>query len=320
MGDLLDVIVIGAGPAGLTASIYCSCFHLSHVVVGKVMGGQMAVSPDILNYPGFIEITGKELTERMVAQVQARGGTIITESVVGIEKQENLFLVRTETKKTYKAKAIILASGTERKKLNVPGESQYTGKGVLYCTTCERHDYEGKDVVVVGGGNAATQSAVQLAHRAKTVTILHRGSELRCEGVWLERMKEYPNISVLYTTKVVEILGDGQKVIGVKIVTGQEEKTLAVEKVFVEIGGVPGTVLAANLGVYMDQGGFIAVDEKLQTNVEGVFAAGDLVSYGLSIEQISTAVGLGARAAASAFSYIKQQKPPTSWGKTLIKR
>lgn len=315
-----DLVIIGAGPAGLTASIYASCFHLSHVVIGKVVGGQMALSPDILNYPGFIEITGKELTDRMVSQVQARGGTIVVESVVGIEKQDNLFVIRTETEKTYTAKSIILASGTERRKLNVPGESQYTGKGVLYCTTCERHDYDGKDVVVVGGGNAAAQSAVQLAHGAKTVTILHRGAELRCEAVWLERMKEYPNISVLYMTKVNEIIGDGQKVTGVKITVGQTEKTLNIEKVFIEIGGVPGTALAANLGVTMDAGGFIAVDDKLQTNVTGIFAAGDLVSYGLSIEQISTAVGLGARAAASVFSYLKGQKAPTSWGQTLIKR
>lgn len=315
-----DVVIIGAGPAGLTASIYASCFHLPHVVIGKVVGGQMALSPDILNYPGFTEITGKELTERMVAQVQARGGSIVVESVVGIEKKEELFVIRTETEKEYIAKAIILASGTERKKLNVPGESKYTGKGVLYCATCERLDYEGKDIVIVGGGNAAVQSAVQLAQAAKTVAILYRGSELRCEAIWLERMKEYTNISISYLTKVNEILGDGQKVTGVKITTGPTEKTLMIEKVFVEIGGVPGTALALNLGVEMDMGGFIRVDEKLQTNIPGVFAAGDLVSYGLSIEQISTAVGLGARAAASVFAFIKQQKAPVSWGQTLIKR
>lgn len=320
MNDVLDVIIIGAGPAGLTASIYCSCFHLSHVVIGKEIGGQMAASLDILNYPGFVEITGKELTNRMVEQVKIRGGTVVEGSVVMTKRDVDFFVVEMQNGTIYRSKAIILASGTERRKLNVPGESQYTGKGVLYCATCERHDYEGKDVVVVGGGNAAVQSAVQLALVAKSVTILYRGGELRCEPIWKEKMLEYKNLFVLFNTKVNEIIGDGQKVTAVKIITGQEEKTQAAEKVFIEIGGVPGTALVANLGVSMDQGGYIAVDAQLATNIPGVFAAGDLVSYGLSIEQISTAVGLGARAAASAFSYLKQQNAPTSWGQALIRR
>lgn len=319
--EQLDVVIIGAGPAGLTASIYASCFHLNHLILGQVIGGQMTLAPDIVNYPGFMEISGLALTKQMTDQVKGRGGTLLEDIVVGITREAgNLFSATTQKGQIYHSKVIILATGTERRRLNVPGEMQYAGHGVHYCAICDKQDYQGKPVAVIGGGNAAAQSSVQLSHAALRVSVLYRGEELRCEAIWSKRLEEAKNVEIIYNTKVSEILGDGQKVTGVKIVKDREEKILQLDHVFIEIGGVPGTSLIAPLGVTLDPGGYIIVNEKLETNIPGVFAAGDLVSYGLSLEQISTSVGLGARAASSAFSYLKQKKAPISWGSSLIQR
>lgn len=315
-----DLIIIGAGPAGLTASIYASCFHLTHSVIGSSIGGQMLLAPDIINYPGFVEIAGSELTERMVAQVRARGGTVVEDAVISMTKDEDYFTIHTEKKSTYTAKTLIIATGTERKKLNVPGEKEYTGRGVYYCATCERQDYDGKVVAVVGGANAAAQSALQLGQAAAKVFLLCRGAELECDPEWMTQIGKHPNIEILYATTVKEIIGDQTGITGVNVVQNTAEQKISLQKVFIEIGGVPGTALVVPLGVEMDMGGFIKVNERLETSVPGVFAAGDLVSYGLSIEQISTAVGLGARAAASAFAYLKNVRTPSTWGQTLIKR
>lgn len=315
-----DVVIVGAGPAGLTASIYASCYHLTHVIIGDAFGGQMALSPDILNYPGFNEISGKELTSRMVMQAEGLGAVLVEALVVAITKREGGFYIKTEKGESYDGRVIILATGTERRKLNVLGERQYVNKGVYYWATYEQQNYQEKTVAVVGGGNAAAQSAVQLANAAAKVYILCRNTQLRCDAIWSEQIATDKKIEIFYGVQVSEILGDGQKVTGLKILYKDQKKQLSVEKVFIEIGGVPGTSLVTPLGVDTDIGGFIKVDDTLATNVPGIFAAGDLVSYGLSIEQISTAVGLGARAAASAFSYLKGQKAPTSWGQALIKR
>jgi len=418
---MYNLIIIGSGPAGLTASIYASCYHLKHLVIGGTLGGQLQLAPDILNFPGFESISGKELTQKMFDQAIKRGGEVVMQSVTKIistgptsakapagkpaESAEvdltffrtlrkaqgkppfrtsvypersrraqkaslpadsNGFEVETQEGKKYQAKAIILATGTERRKLNVPGEVEYTGRGVHYCATCEKLDYEGKTVAVVGGANSAVQAAVEIAQAASKIYIIYRGSQLRGDPIWLEQVEKNPKIEVLYNSVVSEIVGDGEKVTGVKLrsigtgpaarvsqttlqnrstirgAQGREASSgspfmvnpfrvnpslgspvlseLSLDKVFIEIGGVPGTALVIPLGVKMDQGGYIEVNERLATNIPGIFAAGDLVSYGLSIEQISSAVGLGARAAASAFAHLKQEKAPTLWGGSRIKR
>ncbi len=331
---MYDLIIIGAGPSGLTASIYASCFHLKHVVIGKDIGGQLLAAPDILNYPGFTEISGNELTTRMVDQAKARGGEIVQKGVSKInvatnETGVNIFTVEAQDGATYQSRALIVATGTERKKLNVPGEVEYTAKGIHYCAVCDKQDYKDKICCVIGGANSAVQAAVQISQEARKVFILYRGTQLRAEAVWIEQAQKKENISVITEVSVQEIVGDGQKVTGVKVHSdNQENKSLtlvpiekdilSLDKVFIEIGGVPGSALVIPMGVQMDPGGYIHVDNKLATNIKGVFAAGDLVSYGLSIEQISSAVGLGARATASVFSYLKGNNAPMLWGKTQI--
>lgn len=331
---MYDLIIIGAGPAGLTASIYTSCYRLKHLVLGKEIGGQLLLAPDILNYPGFEHISGKELADRMFNQAKKMGGEIVIESVTKISHNTDAgyYAVETQENQRYQSKSIILATGTERQKLNVLGEVEYTGRGVLYCATCEKFDYAGKICGVVGGANSAVQAVVQLAQAASKVYLIYRGATLRGDPIWLGQVENNPKISVIYNTTVVEILGDGEKLTGVKLQSTNQQplgntamkqwdnESLPLDKLFIEIGGVPGTALVIPLGVSMDPGGYIQVNEKMETNVPGIFAAGDLVSYGLSIEQISTAVGLGARAAASAFAYVKHEKAATSWGSALIKR
>lgn len=321
-----DLTIIGTGPAGLSASIYASCFGLNHIVIGKTMGGQMALAPDILNYPGFEEISGKELTEKMLNHAQKRGAEIITDSVTKIVKTEQGFELTTETDQKYSAKAIILATGMERRKLNVPGEIEYTGKGIQYCATCDKSEYENKTAAVIGGANSAVQAAVQLSSLASKVYIIYRGDELRGNSIWLSQIQNNPKIEVIYNTHITEIIGNGQSITAVRLkpttpaANGETGKELTVEKVFIEIGGVPGTALVIPLGVNIEPGGFIKVDENLATNVPGVYAAGDAVSHKQSIEQISSAVGLGAKAAMSAFSYLKGQKAPILWGTSQINR
>lgn len=324
---MYDLIIIGAGPAGLTASIYASCFKLNHLVIGKVLGGQVSLAPDILNYPGFQEIVGTELTDKMVNQVKSLGGEIVIDGAVSVTRNDQDFVVTCESGKKFETRSVILATGVERRKLNVPGETEYTGKGLQYCAKCEGHDYDNKIVAVVGGANAAAQTAAQLAHAATKVYIICRGAELRCDEIWLNHIKEHPQIEVIYKSQVAQILGDGKKVTGIKIKSGDQTvtqgesvKEIPIDILYIEIGGVPGSAIVASLEVKVDAGGFIEVDNNMATNVAGIFAAGDMTSHKYSIEQISTAVGLGARATQSVFSYLKQQKAPNLWGSSQIKR
>lgn len=324
---MYDVVIIGAGPAGLTAGIYACCFKLSHAAIGSVLGGQMTLAPDILNYPGFDEISGHDLTKRMVDQFQKRGGELLVDSVAEIQKTPDGFRVTTAQQKTYETKTIVLATGVERKKLNIPGENEYTGKGVGYCATCDRLDYEDKVCAVIGGANSAAQSAMQLAKAAKHVYIVMRSEEIKCDPMWFAKLKEMKNVSFVPTVTLSEIQGDEQKVTSIKLQAVANGNLpidlptpLPVEKIFIEIGGVPGTALLLPLGIQMDETGYIVVDERLETSIPGVFACGDVISHKYSIEQISSSVGTGARAAMSVFSYLKQQTAPSLWGKTQIKR
>lgn len=349
---MYDVIVIGAGPAGLTASIYASCYNLSHLVIGRILGGQLTLAPHIVNYPGFNQgISGKELLERMVDQVKKLGGDIVSDEVVNIKKGESErqshWIITTRSGISYESRALILATGTERRKLNVPGENEYAGRGVYYCATCEPEAYTDQEVAIVGGGNSALQAVVQIAPKAKHITLIYRGRELRADPYLLEEANKASHVDILYERTISMINGDGQHVTSVNLITVQEQNSqpvtdpsppkisrlsqvtqsdgkmareLPVDAVFIEIGGVPGAALVAEVGVNLTPHGYIVVDHRLQTNIPNIFAAGDIVGDELSMEQITTAVGLGARAAASCYYSLKAQHAPVVWGKTQIRR
>jgi len=330
-----DLIIIGAGPAGLTASIYASRYRIKNLVIGKDLGGAMALASAVENYPGFERISGLDLAQKMARQAKSLGAEIVNDSVVEI-KNEKLkiknynakFKILTESGKEYEARAIILATGTRRRELGVPGEKEYLGKGVSYCATCDAAFFCGKTVAVIGGANAAVMSADHLARFAKKVYLIYRRKPLRAEPIWVERVEENPKIEIIYNTNIVRILGesefenvksksktrlpDGQvsnleKVGGVELDNPyQGNRYLAVDGVFVEIGGVPGTALAKSLGVELDEKGFVKVNPDMETNVPGVFAAGDIANLHGELQQIVIACAEGAIAAFSAYKYLSR--------------
>lgn len=296
LGDF-DVIIVGAGPAGLSAGIYAIRAGLECVILEKgVPGGQVLTSPLIENYPGFAEVAGMKLMETMAEHakryVEIREG----EEVLRVRSGERFELSTTSGK--YTSKAIIIATGSSHRKLGVPGEEGMTGKGVSYCATCDGFFYKGKEVVVVGGGNTALTDALYLISIGCGVTIIHRRDGFRADRHLQESVKQH-KIPVMFDTVVDEIV-EGEQVSGIRIrnlKTGAV-KTKPVDGVFVAVGELPSSQLAAELGLEMDPGGFITVDRAFRTNVPFVYAAGD-VSGG--IRQIVAAVHGGAAAALSCF-------------------
>jgi len=306
---MYDVIIIGAGPAGLTASIYTSRYKLSNAVLGRLLGGTITYAHNVENYPGFLSVSGTELATSMIKQAKALGGEVRMENVVSLEKKGALFVLTTDRSQHFEAQAVIVTAGTERRKLNIPGETDYLGKGVSYCANCDAPFFKGKSVAVVGGGNAACSGATHVVEYAHNVYLIYRKSTLPAEPVWVEEVTRHPKIEVIYETNIKEILGNDLKVTGVRLdkpYRGSE--TLPVDGIFIEIGGVPASSFLTSLGVETDEAGYVKVNEKMETNIPGVFAAGDLTTHGQYLQQTVTACGAGAVAAHSAFLYLKSKK------------
>lgn len=303
---MYDLLIIGSGPAGLTASIYASRYKLANLVVGKVLGGMMTSAHKIENYPGFTSISGVELSQKMGEHAKALGAEILADGVSKIEKTKTGFKVTTESGKEFESKALIVATGTERRKLDVPGEKEYLGRGVSYCTACDIAFFKDKIVALIGGSDAAVSGAIHATAFAKKVYIIYRRDKLRAEAIWVEEVLDNPQIEVIYNTNITEILGDGTKVTGVKLDSPhQGAGKLDLDGVFIEIGGVPGTQLVKQSGVELDERGFVKVAPTLATNIPGVFAAGDIANIAGEFQQIVTAASEGAMAAFSAFKYLK---------------
>jgi len=305
-----DVIVIGAGPAGFTAAIYAARFGLDVIIVSKDLGGNMALTDLIENYPGFPEgISGSELTSRMHEHVKKLGVEVIFDEVERVDPTECAyyegpckFEVKTGNGKTYKAKTIIIAVGASPRKLQVPGEERLTGRGVSYCATCDGPLFKGKKVIVVGGGNTALQEALYLKSIGVDVTLVHRRDGFRADKILQDRFRE-SGIPAVLNTVVTEIKGDS-KVEAVRLknrVTG-EESEMKVDGVFIFIGYEPKTDFVKHLGI-TDEYGYIPVDMKMGTKIKGIFAAGDITNV---FKQIAVAVGQGAVAANSAKELLEE--------------
>jgi thioredoxin reductase (NADPH) len=296
LGDF-DVIIIGAGPAGLSAGIYAARAGLECVILEKgVPGGQVITSPLIENYPGFPEVPGMKLMDIMAEHakrdIEIREG----EEVLRVRSGDKFEISTTSGK--YTTKAIILTTGSSHRKLGVRGEEGMTGKGVSYCATCDGFFYKGKEVVVVGGGNTALTDALYLVSIGCKVTLIHRRDAFRADRHLQESVKQH-GIPVMFDTVVEEIV-EGEQVTGIKIrdLRTGVLKTKPVDGVFVAVGELPSSQLASELGLEMDAGGFVTVDRAFRTNIPFVYAAGD-VSGG--IRQIVAAVHGGAAAALSCF-------------------
>ena len=301
-----DVIIIGSGSAGLSAGIYTVRSGLKTLLLDeKLPGGTIADASTVVNYPGFAEISGGELAEKMASHCRKVGATIRElEAVNELDLQGEEKIVKTSAA-TYKAKAIIYSTGSHYREINVKGEKEFKGRGVSYCGICDGPFFKGKQVLVVGGGNTACITTLYLSGLAAQVTVIHRRQAFRAEESLVTDISSKNNVSVMWNTEVQEIKGDKQ-VRTVTLLDNMTGKTseLVVDAVFVQIGEAPNSQLAKAAGVQTDEHGYIKVDVKQQTNVLGVFAAGDVTDQ--PIKQVGTAVGQGITAALEAYSYIRR--------------
>lgn len=311
---MYDTIIIGSGPAGLTAAIYAARREMNTLIIGKELGGQLNWANEIENYPGFKEISAFELIQKMSEQVKNLGVEIKAEEAQKIEEKDGHFLIITNHEK-YETKTIIIAIGVSPRRLAIPGEEKLMGHGVSYCANCDGPLYRNKTVAVVGGGNAALDAAEMLSKIASQVYLIHRRDEFRgFEGLVAE-IKTRENITMILNSVPKEIVGENkvEKII-VLDNASQEKKELLVNGVFVEVGRIASTDLVAEL-VKRDEKAQIIVDEKCQTSRPGIFAAGDVTQ--VEFKQITIACGQGTVAALTAYQYLQagQEK-----GKILFDR
>jgi thioredoxin reductase (NADPH) len=298
----IDLLIIGAGPAGLTAAIYAERSGLKTIVVEKSnIGGQVAITPVVENYPGFTKIGGKTLMDMMAQQAIQYADIHEGEQVLEIQKTGDLFDIKTNRTR-YSAKAVLLTTGAESKKLGIPGEKEFQGKGVSYCAACDGYFFkDNKKVIVIGGGNTAATEALYLKNIGADVSIVHRRGTLRAE-LFLRQGLTNNNIPILLNTEAKEILGE-KFVTGIVLenTTDTSSKTISIDGVFIAIGYTPNNELAKKLGVETDEEGYIKVYPGHRTNIKGLYAAGDITG---GIKQIVTAVSQGAVAAMSIFEDI----------------
>lgn len=302
---LHELIIVGAGPAAISAAIYAARYKIDFVIVGENPGGNMSVSYDIDNYPGFAHTTGSELTKNMLNQLKAVGYEITPERIKRVEKRGHLFSLRGQSDE-YLAKNILLALGTEKNKLSVPGEKEFTGKGISYCATCDGFFFKDKTVAVIGGGDAAAEASVFLSEIAKKVYVIIRRDELRADPDWQDRLKRAKHVEVITRANVREILGNEERVEAVRI--DKEDRKIKLDGVFVEIGETPSSVLFEELSLSRDEAGYVNVNQEMKTSVEGVWAAGDSTTGANKFRQIVTACAEGAIAANTIYAKIRDSR------------
>lgn len=300
---MIDVIIVGAGPAGLSAAIYVERSGKHAVCFEKLtVGGQIVNTPDIANYPGIKNISGFEFSMGLYEQATELGAEVIYDRVSGIEKQDNTFKVTTDSGKEYEAKAVILATGAKNRHLGLDKEEELTGRGVSYCATCDGAFFKGKDVAVNGGGNTALEDALFLTNYCNKVYIIHRRDEFRGEPQNLEAVKKKENIEFVLNSTISELKGDkALEAVVVRNKETQEEKEIPVSGLFIAIGQEPDNGDFSPVAD-LDKGGYIVADEKCLTKTPGIFVAGDCRTK--DVRQLTTAASDGAVAALAACSYI----------------
>jgi thioredoxin reductase (NADPH) len=298
------VLILGSGPAGLSAALYAARAELSPVVLaGMELGGQAALTHTIENYPGFPEgVGGAQLGNLFQQQAERFGAVVEFETATQVDLSQRPFKVETYDA-TYLTETLIIATGASPVHLNVPGEKELTGRGVSYCATCDGWFFKEKKVVVVGGGDSALEEAIFLTRYASSVTIIHRRDALRAGAILQNRAKENPKISFIWDTVVTEIIGEeGVKLLRLKNVKTGEASDLAADGIFIFIGHNPNTGLFSGQ-LEMDEKGYIRVDGHMQTSLSGVFAAGEVMDS--TFRQVVTSAGMGAAAAIQAARYLE---------------
>jgi len=295
-----DTIIIGGGPAGITAAIYAKRYNLKVLLIAKEFGGYANEAPEVDNYPGFKHISGMNLVEEFKKHLDYLNVEILNENAVNVKKCKEGFCVQTSDNKNFISKTLIVAMGTERRKLNVPGEDKFLGRGVSYCATCDGAFFKNKIVAVVGGGDSAAKAAMMLSEHASKVYIFVRGASMIAEPANQEILKTNKKIEIIFNTSIKEICGE-------KIVTCAEladGKKIDLQGIFVEAGSIPSISILKELNLETDKSGYVAVDKGMRTNVPGVYAAGDIVNG--ELKQIITSCGQGATAGHSAYNFLKK--------------
>ncbi|MBS3076453.1 FAD-dependent oxidoreductase [Candidatus Pacearchaeota archaeon] len=295
-----DLIIIGAGPAGLTAAVYSARFKIKTLVLGSLPGGLAGEAHEVCNFPSYGKISGMELMMKMVKQVQDLGVQIKSEEVENI-KQGKTFEIKTK-KNSYTAKKLIIATGSERRKLNAPREKELLGKGISYCATCDSGFYKDKIVAVIGGGDAALTASLLLSRFAKKVYIIYRKDKFsRGDPTWVDQAEKTKNIEFIFNSEITNLFGKSSLE---EIEINGKEK-IKVDGLFIEVGSVPNTKLAEMLKLKLSHG-YIEVDKNQKTNVDGVYAAGDITNNPL--KQIVTACAEGAIASQTAYKELQGGK------------
>lgn len=309
---IYDCIIVGAGPAGLTSALYLARFNLNVVVVSKDVGGQMALAPLVDDYPGIPGVPGTRLTEMFEEHVKRYGvPMIIGDSVKSISRNSETWCLETEGDKRLCGYTIILATGTVRRRLNVPGEDKFIGRGVSYCAVCDGPFFKERIVAVVGGGDAALTSALYLSTITRKVYLIHRRDAFRAFPFYIEKVKNNPKIELIMNSIVVEIIGE-KKVSGVRVrnIISNQERVIETDGVFIEIGSEPPREFLRSIGLELDEMGYVAVNPDMSTNLPGIYACGDVAGgkYKHRFEQIITAAAEGAIAAYSVYKYLLKMK------------
>ncbi|MDD5281272.1 MAG: FAD-dependent oxidoreductase [Candidatus Omnitrophica bacterium] len=301
--QIYDLIIIGAGPAGITASVYSARKKINFLVISLDIGGQAAWSGDIENYTGYQFITGPELAQKFQEHMR-KYDTVLKENeeVLELKKSAGGFLIKTN-KADYQSRSVIIASGKKSKELGVPGEKEFKNRGLTYCATCDGPLFSAKTVAVVGGGNSALDAALQLVKIARQVYIVNNTSALGGDAIMRQKIEVSGNVTIFNNSQIISVAGD-KFVRGIKIKDNGELKDLAVEGVFVEIGLVPNSAFAGE--VEKNSKGEVKINLRNETNIPGVFAAGDVTD--VPEKQIIIAAGEGSKAALSVFRYLAINK------------
>ena len=304
--ETYDVIIIGAGAAGLSAGIYASRSGLKTVIIEeKLSGGTTADAPNVENYPGFSQVTGADLAEKMTNHCKKTGVAIRElEAVTAMDLQGQKKMVTT-SRTQYEAQAVIIATGSHYREIGAKGEKEFRGKGVSYCGVCDGPLFKGKNVMVVGGGNSAAITTLYLSGLASNVTLVHRREAFRCEEAYLRDIQSKTNVQILWNGEIVEIKGNKVvETVLVHDVKTNETKEIPENAVFVQVGEDPNSQLSQKSGVEIDEHGYIKTDVRQHTSIQGVYAAGDVTDH--PVKQVGTAVGQGITAALEAYAHIRR--------------
>ncbi len=303
---IYDLFIIGAGPAGLSASVYASRYGLKHAIAGGVGGGLASEAHEIGNWLGTQKISGFQFAQNAMEHARSYGVDFFQILADRMEREEEHFKIFLADGKKTRARTILLANGTKHRRLGVPGEKEKAGKGVSYCATCDGFFYRGKIVAVVGGSNSAAGAAVYLGNIAEKVYLIYRRDKLRAENFWMTAIESNPKIKTVYNANVKEIKGFDKVEEIILDNPCEGSVSLKIDGIFIEIGLDPNTEMAKNLNIELDEEGYVAIDSECRTTEKGIWAAGDITTGSNKLKQIITAAAEGAIAAESIQRHLKK--------------